>query len=99
MTRYKLRVTERSVDAPGQNFGCKRRLRLNFNDLSNLPPDPLCKVGKIDVRADALTLRQRPLQMAGDRGAGDDDFLCNERTGNFLREMLNQCLAELLKAI
>ena len=93
MNRYKLGVPECSIDAPGQDLGCKRRLALDFNDLSNLPPDPLRKIRKIDVRADALTLRQRPLQMAGDRRAGDDDFLCRERTRGFLREMLNQCLA------
>ena len=86
MTRYKFWVTERSINPPGQDLGGKRRLGLNFNDLADLPPDPLRKIRKIDVRADALMFRQRPLQMAGDCSAGNDDLLWCEGPGGFLCE-------------
>ena len=99
MSRNKFGVPECSVNAPGQNLRCKWRFGLNFNDLSDLSPDPLRKVRKIDVRTDALMLRQRPLQMTGDRRAGDDDFLCRERAGGLPRQMFKQCFPQRLKAV
>ena len=72
-------IAEDAQYAPGQHRRSERRGFRHRNDMPDLPPQPLGKVRKLDVRADAETVGGRELDVPPDRCAGHDDFLALER--------------------
>ena len=99
MSSQKIRIAQDLIDPPGQHLWGEWRFGLYRNDLADLTPDPLGKIGERDIGANPPVLGQCPFKVPRHCGAGNDHLLCGEWIGGFQGKLLQQRLAQGFEAI